>query len=204
MLYNVATITVAPGSTPHVLGKLEAGLATAGLGGELLACWFCDIGALNQILVIRSYPDARALEADRRILTMQPDPIGIGELVTGVTMDVYAPFSFLEPMRPGRNASIFEVRTYVLKPGGLGPTIESWQKALPERLKLSPLLAAMHTLTGPMPRFMHIWPYGDLVERQRIRTKAVETGVWPPRGGPGRLLSQQTDIYLPAKFSPIA
>jgi hypothetical protein len=28
-------------------------------------------------------------------------------------------------------------------------------------------------------------------------------GVWPPPGGPGHLVSQQVDIYLPAPFSPM-
>jgi hypothetical protein len=98
---------------------------------------------------------------------------------------------------------MYEVRTYVLKPDALPPTLEAWRTALPERVKLSPVLTAMHTLTGSMPSFMHIWPYADLNERQRIRSQAVAAGIWPPKGGPGRLASQQTDVYLPTKFSPI-
>jgi len=27
--------------------------------------------------------------------------------------------------------------------------------------------------------------------------------VWPPPGGPGHLLAQQADIFLPADFSPM-
>lgn len=205
MLYDVATITIAPGSTGQVLGKLETSLKAGSAGGELLACWYSEIGALNQILIIRSYAETHAVEADRRATTTGADPFGIGEHITAAAMDLYAPFPFVEPMRAGGGKGpIFEVRTYGLRPGGLAPTMESWKQALPDRLKLSPMLIAMHTLTGATPRFMHIWPYGDLVERQRIRSKAIEPGIWPPRGGPGRLLSQQTDIYLPAKFSPIA
>jgi hypothetical protein len=50
---------------------------------------------------------------------------------------------------------------------------------------------------------MHIWPYASLDERQRLRTKAVADGVWPPPGGPDQLLAQQADIFLPAEFSPL-
>ena len=40
-------------------------------------------------------------------------------------------------------------------------------------------------------------------ERQRLRTKAVADGVWPPPGGPDQLLAQQADVFLPAEFSPL-
>ncbi len=200
MLYDVTTITVQPGATAQALAKLEEGLAASTLQGELLACWCSDIGALNRFLIIRGYEDGNTLKADR---TAQAGVFGMSEITAGVTMDVYAPFPFVGPMRPGAKAGFYEVRTYVLKPDALPPTMEAWRHALPERIKLSRLLTAMHTLTGPMPSFMHIWPYADLNERQRIRAQAVAAGIWPPRGGPGRLLSQQTDIYIPTKFSPI-
>jgi hypothetical protein len=52
-------------------------------------------------------------------------------------------------------------------------------------------------------RFMHIWPYPSLEGRNRPRAKAISDGVWPPPGGPTYLTAQQTDIYLPAEFSPL-
>jgi hypothetical protein len=203
MLYDVTTMTVQPGTSGQALAQLDEGLRQSSLQGELLACWFSDIGALNRFLIIHGYTDAKTLETDRKKLTEDATMFGVSSIVVGATMEVYTPFPFVEPMRPGSKAGIYEVRTYVLKPEGLPPTIESWRQALPDRLKLSSLLTVMHTITGPTPSFMHIWPYSDLNERQRIRAKAVAEGVWPPRGGPGRLISQQTDIYLPTKFSPI-
>ena len=85
----------------------------------------------------------------------------------------------------------------------LPPTIEAWRKSVPGRLPLSPVLAAMTSVTGAVTRFMHIWPYKSFDERARLRDKAVADGVWPPPGGPSHLLSQQVDIYLPAPFSPM-
>jgi len=202
MLYDVTTMTVQPGSPTQALAKLEGALGRASLQGELLACWLSEIGALNRILLIRGYADIRALEADRHTLTIQADPYGLGALVTGAELDIYVPFPFVDPMRPGSKSAFYEVRTYALKPDALAPTMEAWRQALPERIKLSRVLMAMHT-AGPTPRFMHIWPYQSLDDRQRIRAQAVQLGVWPPRGGPGRLSAQQTDIYIPAAFSPI-
>jgi len=202
MLYDVMTITVQPGSASQALAKLERALGRQSLRGELLTCWLSEIGALNRILLIRGYADINALESDRRTITSQADPFELGELVTAADLDLYVPFEFVDPMRPGSKAAFYEVRTYGLKPDALTPTKEAWRQALPERVKLSRVLMAMHT-TGPTPRFMHIWPYESLADRQRIRGEAVARGLWPPRGGPGRLSSQQTDIYIPAAFSPI-
>jgi len=202
MLYDVMTISVQPGSLSQALAKLEGALGRLSLRGELLTCWQSEIGALNRILLIRGYGDINALETDRETITTQADPFGLADLLTAVDLDLYVPFEFVEPMRPGSKAAFYEVRTYGLKPDALTPTREAWRLALPERAKLSRLLMAMHT-ASPTPRFMHIWPYESLADRQRIRAEAVTRGVWPPRGGPGRLSSQQTDIYLPAPFSPI-
>jgi NIPSNAP len=120
-----------------------------------------------------------------------------------MTMDTYVSFDFMPPMQPGQFGPCYEVRNYVLKPGGLSPTIESWRNSVPGRLALSPLLAAMTSVTGAVTRFMHIWPYKGFDERARLREKAIAEGLWPPPGGPGHLLSQQVDIYLPATFSPM-
>ena len=98
---------------------------------------------------------------------------------------------------------MFEVRTYLLKPNGLPPTIAAWEKQAPVRMKLSPILAAMYSTTGAVTRFMHIWPYPSLEVRAHTRKTAIETGVWPPPGGPGHVLTMANAIFLPAPFSPI-
>jgi hypothetical protein len=120
-----------------------------------------------------------------------------------MAMDTYVPFDFIAPLRPGEFGPCYEVRSYVLKPDGLKPTIEAWRKAVPGRMKISPVLAAMTSVTGAVTRFLHVWPYKSFDERARLRAKAAADAVWPPPAGPGHLVSQQVDIYLPAPFSPM-
>jgi hypothetical protein len=131
------------------------------------------------------------------------NPLGIGEFITAAAMDIFVAFDFISPLRAGVFGPCYEVRTYLLRPDGLAPTVELWRKAVPGRSTVSPVLAAMTSVTGAVTRFMHIWPYKSFDERARLRDKAVADGVWPPPGGPGYLLSQQVDIYLPAGFSPM-
>jgi NIPSNAP protein len=198
--YDVTIATVRPGTHPQALAALDKTLAG---DSTLLACWYSEIGALNRILIIRKSADAASVVENRFAALSARSPFGIGEFITDLSLDTYVPFDFMPPLQPGAYGPCYEVRSYVLKPDGLAPTLELWRKALPGRAGVSPLLAAMVAVTGTAIRFMHVWPYKSYDERARLREKAVADGVWPPPGGPGHLLSQQADIYLPTAFSPM-
>jgi hypothetical protein len=200
MHYDVTIITVRPGTEQKALARLKETLPSV-VGDELLACWYSDIGSLNRILLIRAAPDVMRIHADREKILRSGNPFGVGEYVVGTSVDTYVSFPFMPPMAAGQYGPVFEVRTYILKPDGLPTTIELWRKWVPGRTKLSPLLAAMHSITGTVTRFMHIWPYANLEERARLRAKAVADKVWPPPGGPDHLTAMQSEIYLPADFS---
>jgi len=193
--YDVTLATIRPGTHPQALAAIEKTL-TDDLG-------YCDIGALNRILIIRKSADAAKVIENPFAALSARNPLGIGEFITDLSLDTYASFDFMPPLRPGAHGPCYEVRSYVLKPDGLAPTIELWRKSVPGRVSVSPVLAAMVAVTGAAIRFMHIWPYKSCDERARLREKAVADGVWPPPGGPGHLVSQQADIYLPAAFSPM-
>ena len=202
MHYDATIITARPGTHLEALARLKETFQPSA-GGEVLACWYSDIGSLNQILLIRAAPDTMRIHADRERILRSENPFSIGEYIVGMSVDTYVSFPFMQPMKAGQYGPVFEVRTYVLKPDGLPATIELWRKSVPGRASLSPLLAAMHSITGTVTRFMHIWPYADLNERARLRAKAVADGLWPPPGGPDHLAMMQSDIYLSAAFSPI-
>jgi len=198
--YDVTIITVRPATHPKALSVLERVLVD---DPALLACWFSDIGALNKILIIRNIIDPIAVLESRMAMLKSESPFGVGEFMTGMTMDTFVAFDFLPPIRPGMQGPIYEVRSYILKTGGLAPTIELWRKAVADRSRISPLLTAMTSVTGTVTRFIHIWPYKSVEERGRLRAKAHAERVWPPPGGPDHLAAQQADIFLPAPFSPL-
>src|ERR1019366_10422512 len=97
---------------------------------------------------------------------------------------------------------LFEIRDYLMKPGGLMPLLDLWRLLLPARLQLSPLFAALYAVSGPVPRLLHIYPWPSLEERARVRNGARDIG-WPPPGAPQHILTQEATIYLPAAFSPV-
>jgi len=203
MLYCVTQIGVAPGKVNAALEVL-ARTATAAAGGRLRGCWYSEIGRLNRILVIHEHSDATSLQATLDTALRSGNPFGLAELAGTLEAEPYAMFPGIEFLAPGKPGPMYEVRTYQLKRGGLTATFEAWAKVLEARTRLSKLAAVMYGISGSVPRFMHIWPFESLDQRMAIRERAVKEGVWPPPGGLPHIESMQSEIYLPAAFSPLA
>lgn len=203
MLYDLTTLTLRPATVPQALPRLAAWLASTPQQGELLGCWVSELGLLNTILVLRGYGDDHdGLLADHEAVTRSEDPFGIGDVTVARTMDAYKPFPFLPPIRPGSYGPVYEVRSYMMAPSGLLPTIAGWETALPGRRTLSDPLVGMYSVTGSGTRFVHIWPYPSMNDRLRIRTEAMDKGLWPPKGRTDRLIEMRSEIFLPTAFSP--
>jgi len=203
MIYSVCTIEVPPGKVNAALAGIKSALDAGHVDGDLRACWYSEIGRLNRVLMISAYASADPLTSNHRRLLEGGDPFGVAALATGITLDAYAAFPDVEFLHAGNVGPVFEVRTYQLKRAGLSPTFKAWEKVLRARSEVSPLAIVMYAVNGVVPRFMHIWPYRTMNERMTLRDAAVQQGVWPPPGGLEHLESMQSEIYLPAAFSPL-
>jgi hypothetical protein len=69
--YDVTIIMVRPATHPKALTALERSLAN---DPALLACWYSEIGALNQILIIRTINDPTAAVESRMAMLKSKDP----------------------------------------------------------------------------------------------------------------------------------
>lgn len=96
---------------------------------------------------------------------------------------------------------IYEVRTYDLHPNTVAEFEQRFGEAYEKRKAYSPLAAFWHTEIGPLNQIIHVWPYKDLAERDRIRAAAVKDGVWPPKTAEF-IRAQRSDIMLPFPISP--
>ena len=96
---------------------------------------------------------------------------------------------------------IYEVRTYDLKPASVGEFEKRFGEAYEKRKKHSELFAFWHTEVGPLNQVIHVWPYKDLMEREKIRADAQKDGTWPPQTAEF-IVAQRSDIFLPFAMSP--
>jgi len=96
---------------------------------------------------------------------------------------------------------IYEMRTYLLKPGTVPKAEEAFAERIAGRVKLSPLGGFWRTEVGTLNQIIHVWPYKDTNERAKIRAEAVEKKVWPPKIA-DFVLDMESKILLGAPFSP--
>ena len=207
MYYELATLTLPFGTAAQAAQHLQADCSAPHAGGELLGCWFTDIGVLNQMLVLRGFATLEALRAERERTQRSANPLGCGEIFQSLEQHSYQGFSGMKPVRPsaesGIRGPVYEIRTYGIKTGGVQPTQDLWAQYLPARHQLSPCVVAMLALDGA-PRFTNIWAYESLNARSQIRADAVAQGIWPPRGGPAHLSTHMSStIALATAVSPL-
>ncbi|MEK9660525.1 MAG: NIPSNAP family protein [Alphaproteobacteria bacterium] len=94
---------------------------------------------------------------------------------------------------------IYEVRSYRLKPRSVPPFIDAFGEAYEKRQEFSKLAAFFYTEIGPLNEVIHIWPYADTAERDKVRAEATKAGVWPPKVT-DFIQDMKTEIYTPFPF----
>ena len=207
MYYELATMTLPFGTAGQAATNVQAFATASQAQGELLGCWFTDIGQLNQMIVLRGFATLDALQAERERTQQSVNPFGCGEIFQSLEQHSYKGFPWMKPVRPsaesGITGPVYEIRTYGIKTGGIQPTIDLWEQFVPARDKLSPCVVAMVALDGPL-RFTNIWAYDSLNTRSQIRGEAVAQGIWPPKGGPAHLTTNMVStIAMPTAVSPL-
>lgn len=208
MIYEMRTYDLKPRTLAEVIKRFGEAYEKRRKFSELYAFWYTEIGPLNQIVHVWPYEDLEERARIRAAAVKDGSwPPRTGEFIAAMRSDIMMPWGDLPAPKPGKVGPYFEMRSYSFGPGDLPKIQASWAKALPNRLKLSPLLALWYSELGELNRFVHIWPYQSLDQRMELRKRAIESGTWPPPLGQGdaaySLITQETKIMLAAPFSPL-
>ena len=203
MIYEVRTYTLKPGSVPQFEEIFATALPHREKYSKLGAFWHTEIGPLNQVIHVWPYDD---LEHRTRIRAEAAQdahwPPPTTDLIVRMESEIWHPAPFMRPLGGDQAlGGIYEMRIYTYQPGSLPEVIARWTEAIPYRETFSPLAAAMSSEVGGLNRWMHIWPYKDLSERERVREEARQSPHWPT--GAGVRISQENKILVPAAFSPM-
>ncbi len=204
MIIEMRSYDLKPGSVPAVEERFGAALAARARLSPLAAFWHTEVGPLNRIIHVWPYAsleERTRIRAEATKLEGWPPPIS--EFIVSMTSEIYIPAPFSPPLTPRALGAIYEIRSYTLAAGQMPGLIERWAAKVPERVKLSPLVAAWSSELGGLNKWVHIWAYQDAAERQRIRAQAVAAGVWPPGSPPGTMTKQENMLAVPASFSPL-
>lgn len=203
MIYEVRTYNAKPGKLPELMERIGDLYEHRAKYSKAAGFWYTDIGPLNQLVHIWPYESVAERQAIREAADKDPNwPPATADLVADAQSEIFVPTPSCPELVTGKLGPIYEMRIYTMEPGGKQDLFERWKAALPERVKLSPLLLALVSEHGMLNRFIHIWPYESLQHRAETRAKGIETGVWPPKGRQLNL-RQENKIMLPAPFSPL-
>ncbi len=203
MIYEFRTYTLKPGAIPDVEALFEKALPHREKYSKLTAFWHTEIGMLNQIVHVWGYKNADERMRIRDEARQSPHwPPPVHEFIETMKSEIYVPFPGSPELKPASFGPVYEMRTYTVRAGTMPKVIEAWNTKIAERVKLSPLAGVLHTDTGALNQFSHIWPYKSLQQRGEIRQKAIEVGAWPPPTRPF-LVTMENKILLPAAFSPM-
>ena len=205
MIYEVRTYTLQPGSVAQFEENFANALPSREKYSKLGAFWHTEIGPLNQVIHVWPYESVEERNEIRAEAANDPDwpPKNPPEMYVSMSSDIYIPAPFMRPMGGDQAlGNIYEMRIYHYKTGSMPEVIKRWGEAIPHREEFSPCAGAMYSDLGSLNKWVHIWPYKDMEDRNRIRTEASKTEHWPP---PTRefLLSQESKMLVPSSFSPM-
>ena len=205
MIYEVRTYTLKPGSVAKFEENFGNALQAREKYSKLGGFWHTEIGPLNQVIHIWPYESIEERNEIRAEAAKDPDwpPPNPSEMYVNMESEIWIPAPFMRPMGGDQAlGNIYEMRIYTYQTGTMGEVIKRWAEAVPHREEYSPLAAAMSTELGGLNKWMHVWPYKDLEDRNRVREEASTNPHWPP---PTRefLVKQENKILVPAAFSPM-
>lgn len=200
-IYELATLTFRVGTTTHRLEGLAGYLK--GDDAELIGVFNSEISRQNISLVIRRFEALPALTEARKRALLSAEPFGCDDRLLGMSVEAYAPFAGFENVRLGDRGPYFEFRSYRVPPGGIAPTLEAWADMVPRRSEVSEPTLIFYALDGS-PRFIHVWGYPTLAERESLRAEALARGVWPPKSAPRWLTTDMwSELFVPDAQSPL-
>ena len=207
MIYELRTYTLKPGAVPEFEERFTKRMPVREKHSKLGAFWHVEFGPLNQVVHVWPYEslqhrmDVRdAMAKDEELQQYRGT-----DLIVGQESEIYLPAPFMHEMGGDQAlGNVYEMRSYTFLPGAMPGLLESWGKAIPAREEYSPLAAGMYTELGGLNKWVHIWPYADMGERDRIRAQTRADGVWPPGGDYRELMvKQENKVLAPAAFSPM-
>jgi NIPSNAP protein len=203
MIYEVRTYQLKPGTVPECEKRFAEVLSHREKYSPLGAFWHTEIGPLNQILHVWPYENLQQRMERRSQAMKDPNwPPKIGEFIVSMESEIFTPAPFMDPLGKKQLGSVYEMRMYTYQPGSMPEVLSRWAAAIPQRIQLSPLAACWYSEIGELNKFVHVWAYKDLDERDRIRAESMKLPTWPPKTREF-LVSQTNKVLIPAAFSPM-
>ncbi|WP_151446476.1 NIPSNAP family protein [Lacisediminimonas profundi] len=202
MIYELTTLTTAAARLKDVVSALDA--AASACPAELVAAWTTEVGRVNDVLLLRRYDETSSASGPTEFTPGGKNWLSdVLPMTQDVQIEQFRVVPYMTPPSPGKAGAIYEMRSYVYRPGMLDELLETWKEPLLNRTQVSPAPLVMYSINSRALRFIHLWVYESYDDRLRIRAGEVAKGTWPPPGGRARWMTQENSLLVPMGFSPM-
>ena len=206
MIYEMRVHTFASASDSNVFEQaMGEAIPYRNNYSPFTAYWMTESGPPHQSYPIWPYEDM--MQRARIRVEAEKDenwPPKFAGVTQELSVEILTPAPFMRPHwgEVLELGSIYEMCIDYCKPGSLSELVNRWGESLPYREKLSPLAACWSAEFGPQVTWIHVWPYTNHAERDRIRAAAAKEPHWPP---PTQelVVRRESKILVPASFSPM-
>jgi hypothetical protein len=210
VIHELREYVLVPGKTGEMVTLLaEVGLRVRGNEyGKLEGYWTTEIGPLNRLVHLWSYPSLDERTRLRQALAQNEawKTQFLAKLVPNLVSQesrVLVPALPFKP--PSERGHLYELRRYRVQAGRANEWLGYFRDVMPVREKYSPNVGTWQTEFGPLNEVNHLWAYRDLNHRAQVRAAALGDPEWQAfvkRATP-LLTSMESMVLAPTAFSPI-
>ena len=210
MLHELRIYTMKPGTAAQTAKDAAAvGHEIRGAScGTLEGYWVSEVGPLNQVLHLWSYPSFE--ERKRLRVELGRNERWVKEYVPLISQYMLRQdIRFLNPIvginKPAGTPNLYELRTYLLKPGAIGQWVKLFTGALQYRERHSKITALWTGEAGQPNEVVHLWAYPSFEARMKTRDAVAADKDWAGYVKESRPLieAQESRLMLSAPHSPL-
>jgi len=211
VIYEMQTHQIKPAFLDKYLSNYEKHVAlTTDLKlGELVASWVVAVGDQDQVIHIWKYIGGyskvdsvlkahKENDDSRKLLKERLECLRVRQT------QFILPFSYWPALAPRSGGNIYEIRSYILKPGTMIEWGNNWARAINYRQHNEEAFAGFFSQVGRLYNVHHIWCYKDLQARKQTREAAWRKPGWDECVAYTVPLIREMDsrILEPTSFSP--
>lgn len=181
-----------------------------GTTAELTGSWTVDTGDQDDAIHLWKYPGGYpTLNRTREIYRTDQDfvdyRINRNKMLRSRRNQILLAFSFWGEIQPREPGNIYELRTYVLKPGTMIEWGNNWARGIQSRREEDEAVAGFFSHIGQLYYVHHFWAYKDLQTRKVVREAAWRRPGWDECVAYTVPLIRSTNaqILIPTPFSPL-
>ncbi|KAI9105309.1 hypothetical protein DFS34DRAFT_655376 [Phlyctochytrium arcticum] len=179
---------------------------------RLFGSWTSEFGELDQAVHIWEYDNYPGYTETQKRLAKDRYQAFLRQLAPMLRSrqnQMLLEFAFWNQAQDAQPAiihdGIYELRSYLLKPGRLLEWETEWRRGLEARRKFVQPVGAWFSQLGPLNWVHHMWAYPDLQVRKEMREKAWEVDGWAQTvfNTVQLIQTMQATVMKPMPFSPL-